>query len=156
MKIFTRIRTLDSWIKGIEIISGIATVIMLIFIMVQLNQVERSIKTDTNGQLYAHELQLYEILLTDTNYIKIIFEGAIIDTADQQYRKASVVVALFSDFLEHVAIQEENLDEEVWNAWRNWIKHIFKNNKMVAEHFIYNPEFYSPTINRLVKEARFE
>jgi hypothetical protein len=153
MKMFKNI-TLDRNIKIIEIITSIVTIGTLIAIYCQISQVDKSIRGETNSRLYTHEMELFKVVLSDSNYSNVVFNGVVFDSSDSRYNNASTVVALFADLLEHIALQKENLEGEVWEAWRNWIIDSIKNSPMLMEHFRKNSAYYSLEILELVKQAR--
>ena len=145
---------LDVIVQIFQIVAGLVTIGTLIVIYVQINQVDKSIRGETNGRLYTHELEMFKILLSDSDYTKVVFDGIVIDSTDRRYNNTSTVIALFADLLEHIALQKENLEGDVWIAWRNWIINSIRKSPMVLEHYRKNYSFYSPEIIELTKQIK--
>ena len=138
--------------QWIQSMTAILTVCITAGALYQLSLVQKALYSSANANIYTHELQLSQNLLADTTYYDYLYAGSIIDSAHPDYKKVSEFIALFSDFFEHVSLQQDNLPEGVWEAWKNWMLDVFEESPMLVSHYANNSEHYSPQIIKVFNE----
>jgi hypothetical protein len=61
---------------------------------------------------------------------------------------------MFADYIEHICLQKDNLDEDVKKAWEGWIYSMYESTPMLREHFNNFLENYSVSCQKMITEFK--
>lgn len=142
------------WPEIVQLIISHLSLVGVIFLVVQIDQVERAIKGETYSKIYEQEFMLFQNLLNDTTYYSYLYEKKETIPGTIEHKKVTVLIALFADYFEHICLQTENLDKEVKVAWEQWMFSMYESTPMLKEHFEDNLENYSPKCQNMINDFK--
>lgn len=113
MKLFpVRLIITAKWTEIVQALFSIFSLVGVIFIIIQIDQVERAIKGETYSKIYDQEFALFQNLLNDSTYYDYFYEGKVTTPGTIQHKKVTVLIAMFADYIEHICLQKDNLDDD--------------------------------------------
>lgn len=144
------------WPEIIQIFLSLFSLVGVIFLVIQMDQVERAIKGETYSKIYDQEFQLFQHLLNDTTYYDYIYEEKKTVPGTSEHKKVTILIALFADYFEHICLQTENLDEKVKLAWERWMFGMYESTPMLKEHFDNYLDNYSPQFQTMIQKFKIQ
>ncbi|WP_375201687.1 hypothetical protein [Hyphococcus sp.] len=126
-----------------------ATVIGFIFIIVQVRQLGRSVRSSAQSAIYDQAADFREHLVAYPQLRPFFFDGADIDPAHPEYNRALTIAELFLNYLEHIAIQGGNFDGNDRKAWESFVRAALTASPLMSRRLAERPDAYSPQLRRL-------
>lgn len=138
------------WAELVQLVFSLLSLVGVVFLIMQIDQVERAIKGETYSRIYEQEFTLFQNLLNDTTYYDYLYEKKLTIPGTIEHKKVTVLVALFADYFEHICLQTENLDKDVKAAWERWMFNMYESTPMLQEHFTDNYDNYSKKCQNMI------
>ena len=142
------------WTEICQLVFSGLSIVGVVFIILQMGQVERAIKGETYSKIYDQEFTLFQNLLNDTTYYNYLYEKKQTFPGTPEHKKVTILIALFADYFEHICLQTENLDNEVKEAWTRWMFSMYESTPMLREHFDNYGNNYSPQCQNMIREFK--
>jgi len=111
--------TLDNWIA----LAGVAVATTgFLLVLWQVRQLERSLRSAAQSAVYDHAITLRSQLLARPDLRAFLMEGADIDETHEDFPHVKTLAEMLLNYLEHLAVQRENLGGENWAAWKGYVQ----------------------------------
>ncbi|MAW79110.1 MAG: hypothetical protein CMI63_02650 [Parvularcula sp.] len=137
--------TLENYID----LAGLAaTIIGFIFIIVQVRQLGRSVRSGAQSAIYDQAADFRAHLVAYPELRPFFFEGVDIDPSHPDYNRALTIAELFLNYLEHIAIQGGNFDGADRRAWERFVREALDESPLMARRLAERPHAYSPQLRR--------
>jgi hypothetical protein len=137
-------------------ISVIIAIVGLVFVIVQLRQVKRAIRGNTNEMLSSQSVEILRFFaerpaIYDHFYSNKGVGQKDIDEGDSQ-RRVDLLCAteLMANYMEHICLQKDNLPPKAWLSWRKFVLDIYQNSPVVRDFLQAHTDWYASDILDLV------
>ncbi|MGH9719954.1 MAG: hypothetical protein ACRD8O_07060 [Bryobacteraceae bacterium] len=137
----------DQWqtlISGVELA---VTVFGFSFVVYQIRQTNKAIRSTTHSALYAQLHDVSKIFLENHGLRTYFYEGTPIDPSHEHYLRALVIAEALADFFEHVHLQRENLPQAIWPYWVNYMNGMKNTSPLLKSYLDSKGQWYGGVLS---------
>ena len=140
--------TLPSWIQATTgLLTLVTAVLGLCFVKRQLEAVDRTIQSNTNAQLASQSYGLLEFVAKHPEVYECIYKGKVPDPDNVCVQLAA---KMLSNYFENLTLQKDNVSEETWRPWRQFIVDTYQSSPAVQWQLTKHKNWYSPQLIDIV------
>lgn len=129
------------------------TVVGLALVIMQLRQVELSLRSSAHAALYEQASSFRTHLVAYPHLRRFFFEGASIEPSDADYDRVITIAELFLNHLEQIAVTIKSLGRDNRAALESFIKDALDKSPMMKQHLAANRSRYSPALIRYISSG---
>lgn len=134
----------------IDLAGFAATVVGFAFIIVQVRQLERSVRSGAQSAIYTQAADFRSHLVAYPEIRPFLFDAVDIDPSHPEYNRALTIAELFLNYLEHIAVQGGNFDGGDRRAWESFVKGALAASPLMTKRLRENAKAYSAQLRRLL------
>jgi hypothetical protein len=144
-----------NWAEKIQAIASLATMVVaaggICFVLRQIKQVERSIRSNTNERLTGESLEILRFLAEHPETYDYFYNGKEpTGDADNMLKYATEMIV---NYMEHVVLQKETLPEDVQKSWDVFVQDTYSRSPLVREHLRQFRNWYQPSLLKMVENV---
>jgi hypothetical protein len=132
-----------------SILQTVVTIVGIIFIIKQLQQVEVSIKGEAHDMLSAHMREILSVFKDNPNLRPYFYDNKPIDKESKDYNQVMIVSEFYLDLFEHVMQKRTMLPQHLWETWENYIHRIYRGSPAVREFIAEHHDMYTKAVLNL-------
>lgn len=132
------------------IASPIVSVIGFVFIFQQINQTNKSLKTQTHSSIYKLVFDVNCIFIDHPELRPYFFESLTIKQGHNDYNKVMNASELLLDFFEYVIVEQAHMDEKIVTGWKVYMKKMFRKSPSLKLFLDENKDQYNRTFLSLI------
>jgi hypothetical protein len=145
-----------NWAEKVQAYASVATALItfggILFVLWQIKQVDRGIRSNTNERLMNESLEILRFLAENPGNYDYFYNGKELPKeADEALKYATEMVA---NYMEHVVLQTETLPTDVREGWKKFVKDSYARSSVVREHLKKFADWYDPRLRELVKNVQ--
>jgi hypothetical protein len=146
------------WTEVIEALVALGTlfvtVIGFLIVIRQIRQVERTIRGDTNANLCAQSIEILKEIGACPECYPYFYENKELPPDEPSRVRILCICEMTANYLDHVALQRDNLPPAVWKRWSLFIRDAVQGSPVLREHFAKYRDWYSDEVLRLVDPSQ--
>jgi len=128
----------------------VVTIIGFAFIIVQIRQLERSVRSGAQSAIYTQAADFRGHLVAHPQLRPYFFDGADIDPSHPEYGRVLTMAEMLLNYLEQIAVQGGNFDGGDRKAWETFIRNSLEASPVMTKRLAENRNAYSRQLQRLV------
>lgn len=133
--------------------SLIVTVLGFVFVLYQLKQVDRTIRGETNASLCQQSIEVLNAMMSKKDCYPYFYDGKELAEDSPNRVEILILTEMVVNYLDLVALQKDNLPENVWARWRNFILDTVSFSPVVKQHLKKYHNWYSDELNQIINQA---
>ncbi|GJL90801.1 hypothetical protein [Hyphococcus sp.] len=138
--------TLEAYVAA----GGLAvTIVGFAFIIVQIRQIERSVRSGAQAAIYTQAADFRSHLVAYPELRPLFFDGADIDQTHPDFSRALTLAELFLNYLEQIAVQGGNFDGGDRRAWESFVRLTLAASPIMKRRLEENKSAYSVHLRKL-------
>lgn len=143
------------WAQAIgSIIGSIVAVVGLPVLIYQIVQLRQTIRAEAHGKVYENSLEVQKLLLDNPEFRPFFYEGATMEPTDERYPRLLAMAEIFTDYLEHIALQRENVPDEVKTAWDGYARFFLESSPIIRSFVAQHRSSYCRSfLDRIAKRT---
>jgi len=138
------------WTDIMQALVGIGTLLVTIagflFVIRQVKQIERTIRSDTNASLCAQSIDILSEMAKCPEGYSCFYDNAPLPSDNKLRVEVLCICEMIANYLDHVALQHDNLPKPVWERWSCFIRDTLAGSQVIQEHFRKYRNWYSQEI----------
>ena len=127
------------------IATPIISIIGFIFIFQQINQTNKSLKTQIHSSIYKLVFDVNGIFIDHPELRPYFYESLPIKQGDNDYNKVMNASELLLDFFEYVIVEEAHMDDKIVAGWKVYMKKMFLKSPSLKLFLDENKDQYNKT-----------
>jgi len=127
-----------------------------VFLYKQIRQINTSIKSGSNNNLYSQTIELNKFLIENHELRPYFYENKECFPANEHYSKVEIYAEIYGDFWEHILEERENIGKYKFSRWSEWMKDMYKNSPAIRNHLKENSEWYTKEFIDLFKSIAMQ
>ncbi|WP_420598736.1 hypothetical protein [Neptuniibacter sp.] len=131
---------MDIFFKASGLVVSVAGFIVII---IQLTNLDRSLKSSARGSIYDMASRIKEVFLSKPHLRKYFFDGIEISPEEELYDEVMSVADYYCLYLEQITTQKENIDNEERDSWLKYAHDIYHNSPVLREYLKDKRDWYS-------------
>jgi len=142
---------LDFFISIISLLIALGGFFLL---FVQLRQINKSIISSTQSNIYVHANFAREMLLNDPKLRKYFYSNHVVDVKESsdEYQKIILIAEIYANYFEHIVVQKSSLNKKDWESWINWMQSIYYNSPVLKD-MITEKSYYSDDLKKILVKS---
>lgn len=142
-------------LKTMGLLAGIfLQLIGLIIVIIQLKNVNTSIRVSAQAALYQQSSSVRSALIEHPSLRKYFFDGEKIGAESGEYDRVKTIAEMFLNYLEHLVIKQESLRAADFSAWNKFVYRTISASPIMQEILKEKPEFYSEDLLQSYEAGR--
>jgi hypothetical protein len=144
-----------NWAEILQAIASVGTLLVatggICFVLRQIKQVERSIRSNTNERLTSESLEILRFLAEHPETYDYFYNGKEpTRDVDNMLKYATEMIV---NYMEHVVLQKETLPEDVQKSWDVFVQDTYARSPLVREHLRQFRNWYQPSLLKMVENV---
>lgn len=117
------------------------------FIWKQIRQVNSSIKSSTDNNLYSLTIDLNKLLIENPDLRPYFYGDAngkekLYNNSDPNFSKIETLADVYVTFFEYIFEEKKNMQIELFNSWEEWKKDMYKKSPAIRGHLKNHAGWY--------------
>jgi len=142
------VEALGTWATAIVAGGG------LLFVRLQLKQVERTIRGDVHERLTTESIEILKFLATNPESYSYFYEGKLLTKDDPNRVFVLYAAEITANYMEHVINQKGNMSEQDRKVWDHFVVDTCKLAPIVRTFLLERKEWYSPELIGIVEDVQ--
>jgi len=136
--------TLNTIASFLGVIVGI---IGFVFVWRQIKQVNTSIKSNTDNNLYSLTIDINKFLIGNPELRPYFYGDANgkekeYDGKDPNFNKIETLADIYITFFEYIFEERKNMEIGLFNSWEEWKKDMYKKSPAIRNHLKNHSNWY--------------
>ena len=132
--------TIESWAS---IASSCVAIFGFIAVIIQLNGMDRDLKSGARGSIYDMASRIKEVFLAKPHLRKYFSDGISIDSKHEHYEEVIAIADYYCLYLEQITTQQSNIDERERAAWLKYAHDVYWGSPAIQHYLTGKEEWYS-------------
>lgn len=134
-------------------LTALMSTVGFIVIILQLRQVERSVRGDAHGKLCDESFVILKLIADSPQTYPYFYDNVGLPEGSPDRVKVLCICECLANFLEHLVLQSENLPQPVWKTWRAFICDSYSRSPVLRDHFAKFRGWYTPGILAIITDC---
>ncbi len=140
-----------------EVITAITAVGGVIFVVKQLQSVERATRGATYERLAAQSYDVIRFLAQRPQTYKYFYENAEFpdgdDAQDNELRQfVQYATEMLANYCEYVALQKRHMARDTWDSWRSFIEATYECSPLLREFMRREERWYASELIQIFRD----
>lgn len=122
----------------------VISVIGFAAIIIQLNQLERGLRSSARGSIYDMAARVKELFLKYPEMRSYFFDGDPIEPNHQDYNLAINIADYVCLYLEQITTQGESIQATSRKSWFRYARETYQNSPLLQQHLNGKENWYAP------------
>jgi hypothetical protein len=145
-----------NWAENIQAYASVATAVIALggawFVLRQIKQVDRGIRSNTNERLMTESLDILRFLAEHPGNYEYFYNGQ--EPPKEIDEVLKYATEMIANYMEHVVLQNETLPGDVQESWKTFVRDSYARSPVVREHLRKFADWYDPRLLKLVGEVQ--
>lgn len=125
----------------------IVGIIGFVFVWRQIKQVNASIKSNTDNNLYSLTIDINKFLIENPELRPYFYGDASgkekeYDNKDLNFNKIETLADIYITFFEYIFEERKNMEIDLFNSWEEWKKDMYKKSPAIRKHLKNHSNWY--------------
>lgn len=127
----------------LSIASDLVAIFGLLFVIYQVRQLERSVRSGAVSSIYAEAAEVRKTLIENPELLPYFFDNIDITPEHTDYPKARVAAEMHLNYLEHLVVEKDNFGQDNWKSWSAFIARAIECSPLIRRLLRENADSYA-------------
>jgi hypothetical protein len=134
----------QAWTLLVQIVGTIISGAALLAVVISLQQVNRSLRTNAVGKIYSEIHEVHHVFIQYPQLRPFFFHDALISEGDEEYMRCRSVAEMYLDIFEHVYQLREHGFNDTETNWTQYIGHMCDSSLFLCNYLDENIDLIFP------------
>jgi hypothetical protein len=146
------------WTEVLQAIASVGTLIVtaagLFAVYIQIRKLQSAVWGETHGKLCDQSLELLKMLAEKPSTRPYFAESKELSADEPEHAFVLYAAEAIANFMEHLVLQRDNLPQNQWDRWNDFIDGQLEESPVIQEFLLRNRQWYSTALMAHVDELK--